>query len=629
MTRLTVLVVAALLAPAGAATAPGPALPAAVPTAARDTKPPTAPGSLRATPARTAVTLTWAASRDNVEVAYYVVALAGRVKKPTGTRAWFGRLRPDTVYTATVRAVDRAGNRSTAARVSFRTLRATRDTQPPTPPTDLRATPEATAVDLTWAPATDNIAVTSYAVSVAGQTLTVTDPRASVTGLAAATAYTAVVAAKDAAGNVSAAASVDFTTLPDPDARSIYVSPTGSDDAPGTAAAPLRTIQAAVDRAGPGTVIKLSAGTHTAASSIRLDVSGTAQEPITIQPAGDGPVTVTHPVSTAACDSLKPAYDRTFTIPLGTDHWVIEGLRIENGIWVAGRGANPAFAWLTDLVNSGDWQTRRRAPGHGSLDPAAARTELVPFLRAATGQSTLDPAEGITIRDNTITGRGIYGALTSYGQITGNTIRDIACGTGPGIWLMTFSNGWLIDGNTIFDIAASTGAHYMQEGIRIGSAANYNEIRNNHVHDLPGDGRAINTDVDSSWNYLHHNRADTVAIGYNDQMSSWGNRWEHNTVAGYRSYGMAFRLKDASLTEPSYATSANRSVVRCNIASNAVGAAPALGVGASMGATFAGNDLPRLFLSPNLKAYWTAAGNTWNGSSAVPPDAPLHDPTGC
>lgn len=74
---------------------------------------------------------------------------------------------------------------------------------------------------------------------------------------------------------------------------------------------------------------------------------------------------------------------------------------------------------------------------------------------------------------------------------------------------------------------------------------------------------------------------------------------------------------------------ANRSVVRCNIASNAVGAAPALGVGASMGATFAGNDLPRLFLSPNLKAYWTAAGNTWNGSSAVPPDAPPHDPAGC
>ena len=44
--------------------------------------------------------------------------------------------------------------------------------------------------------------------------------------------------------------------------------------------------------------------------------------------------------------------------------------------------------------------------------------------------------------------------------------------------------------------------------------------------------------------------------------------------------------------------------------------AKALGVGASIDGTWIGNTMPKIWLSKNLRVYWTAQGNTWNGSSA-------------
>ena len=117
--------------------------------------------------------------------------------------------------------------------------------------------------------------------------------------------------------------------------------------------------------------------------------------------------------------------------------------------------------------------TRRAVLGHGSRNqPATANT--IAYLRTVTGASDLDSADGIRIIGNTMTGRGIYGALASNGVIADNTISQIPCGIGPGIWLMTFSNNWTIAGNDISDIAISTAAHYMQGASRLGSAADYN-----------------------------------------------------------------------------------------------------------------------------------------------------------
>ncbi|MFB9328402.1 fibronectin type III domain-containing protein [Paenibacillus aurantiacus] len=93
----------------------------------------------------------------------------------------------------------------------------TSDTQAPAAPANLRVTATtSTSVALAWNASTDNVGVTGYDVyrgaslvgSTSGSTLTYTN-----TGLAAGTAYSFTVKAKDAAGNVSAAsASVSVTT---------------------------------------------------------------------------------------------------------------------------------------------------------------------------------------------------------------------------------------------------------------------------------------------------------------------------------------------------------------------------------------------------------------------------------
>jgi hypothetical protein len=62
----------------------------------------------------------------------------------------------------------------------------------------------------------------------------------------------------------------------------LVVATNGNDANPGTAAAPLRSIQRAVDLAGPGTTIALRAGTYALTTNVQVRKSGTAASPITL-----------------------------------------------------------------------------------------------------------------------------------------------------------------------------------------------------------------------------------------------------------------------------------------------------------------------------------------------------------
>jgi endonuclease I len=88
------------------------------------------------------------------------------------------------------------------------------DSQAPTAPTSLIASgTTATTTNLSWTSSTDNVGVTAYNV-YQGVTLTasVTGTAYSVAGLAASTAYSFTVKAKDAAGNISASSNTANTT---------------------------------------------------------------------------------------------------------------------------------------------------------------------------------------------------------------------------------------------------------------------------------------------------------------------------------------------------------------------------------------------------------------------------------
>ena len=202
-----------------------------------DAQPPTAPSNLSASATSSAqVSLSWTASTDNVGVAsYFIERCTGsgcstfiQIGTAPATSTTFndGGLTPSTSYSYRVRASDAAGNYSPYSNVSTTTTLP--DSTPPTAPATLTATAlSSTRVDLSWAAATDNVAVTGYLVerctgsgcssfsqiaAPAGTGTTYSDTTPS-----AGTAYSYRVRATDAAGNLGPYSPVASATTPTPD----------------------------------------------------------------------------------------------------------------------------------------------------------------------------------------------------------------------------------------------------------------------------------------------------------------------------------------------------------------------------------------------------------------------------
>src|SRR6266581_2813997 len=190
--------------------------PASVSATTDDTIAPAAPTGLVATAAGgSVVNLAWSASTDNVAVTGYIVRRNGvQVGTSASTTYADTGLSSATTYGYTVAAQDAAGNISSESTIASAT---TADTIAPTTPAGLVATAAgATAVNLTWSASTDNVAVTGYIVKRNGVLVaTPTATSYSDSGLADATTYSYTVAARDAAGNVSANSAVVSVTTAD------------------------------------------------------------------------------------------------------------------------------------------------------------------------------------------------------------------------------------------------------------------------------------------------------------------------------------------------------------------------------------------------------------------------------
>jgi uncharacterized repeat protein (TIGR01451 family) len=183
-----------------------------------DTQAPSAPGTVTATAASaTIVNLSWIAAADNVGVAdYWVERCPGvctttgfvRIATAAGTAFNDTGLTPNTTYSYALLAEDAAGNVGPSSNVSVVTTPAS-DTTPPSVPTGLTSSGiTASQIALSWAAATDNVAVAGYHVFRNGvQIGTASLPTYLDSGLAAATTYTYSVTAFDATGNESAPSS--------------------------------------------------------------------------------------------------------------------------------------------------------------------------------------------------------------------------------------------------------------------------------------------------------------------------------------------------------------------------------------------------------------------------------------
>lgn len=184
-----------------------------------DTTPPTAPTNLHAASiGTTEIALTWNAATNNIGVVSYEVYNGSQLAGTTNSTSYtIKALTPHTSYSFTVTALDAAGNRSTPSNsLVVRTNAAPVDTDPPTAPTGLQllsATPA--SLTIAWNASTDNIGIAGYEIllngSVAASTANTTY---TLTGLNAATSYTILVRAFDAAGKRSADSNVLTTDTP-------------------------------------------------------------------------------------------------------------------------------------------------------------------------------------------------------------------------------------------------------------------------------------------------------------------------------------------------------------------------------------------------------------------------------
>ena len=405
-------------------------------------------------------------------------------------------------------------------------------------------------------------------------------------------------------------------------ASTYHVATTGSDSSVGSVSAPFRSVQRAVDAAAAGDTILVHKGTYT--GTVTITKSGTSAAPITLQTAGDGPVTLTNSFPARSCAENGPAVDRTVKIKDGADFWTVKGLTINNGVWVSGDNANRFTSWFFDQApwfmmghTVGNWQERRAIPGQATPDQAASRS-AISYMNSRlglSGKNALDPSEGVQLIGNTVTGRGIHATLARDGKMIGNTVRDIDCGTGPGVWIVALSSNWQVTDNDVSNVK-DTNIHHMQEGIRVSDAASYNTISGNRVHDMPTDGRGFTTDVDASFNTFQGNTATNVYIGYSDEMSGRGNKYLGNTADRVRKYGFGLMSPDWNTLAPSADTSTQDVVMSCNRVTNSP--SPQFIAGSSMGGRFDRNSFTGALVAPNLQRYWASAGNLWEGRATSP-----------
>jgi chitodextrinase len=284
-----------------------------------DTIPPSAPTGLTTTViSDTQINLSWTASTDNVGVTGYKVERCQgascsnftQIATPTATTFNDTGLAPSTSHSYRVRATDAAGNLSSYSATS--TATSSKDTTPPTAPTNLMTTViSSSQINLSWTASTDNVGVTGYNVQrCQGAGCSNFAPIGALTtsttfndiGLAASSSYSYRVNATDAAGNLSPFSSAVTATTPAPGPVSVTISPKRAAVTTGQAQAFSATVTGssntsvtwAVDTVpnGNATVGMIdasgkytppsTAGTHTITATSVANVTKSASAPIAV-----------------------------------------------------------------------------------------------------------------------------------------------------------------------------------------------------------------------------------------------------------------------------------------------------------------------------------------------------------
>jgi chitodextrinase len=217
-----------------------------------DTQAPTAPSSLTAAATSPGeITLGWTGSTDNVGVTAYLIERCqgtsctsfSQVGSSPSPAFADSTVAASTSYRYRVRAVDAESNLSTYSNIATATTPAVPDAEPPSAPGTLTATASsASQVALSWGAASDNVAVTGYAIercqgtgcSNFSQVGTWAAVSFTDTGVQPATPYSYRVRASDGAGNTGAYSNTATVTTPAVDSTGL-IAAFSFDEGAGTA----------------------------------------------------------------------------------------------------------------------------------------------------------------------------------------------------------------------------------------------------------------------------------------------------------------------------------------------------------------------------------------------------------
>ena len=364
-----------------------------------DTTAPSAPSGLTATPGNAQVTLRWTASTDNVAVTgYRVYRGTTLVGSPTTTSFTETGLTNGTSYAYTVKAIDAAGNLSTASASASATPSAV-DTTAPSAPTGLTATAGNAQVTLSWAASTDNVAVTGYRV-YRGTTLVGSPTTTSFTetGLTNGTGVTYTVKAIDAAGNLSSASASASAT---PTAPSTLPAPTNLAAKAGSASVALTWTASAgasgymVYRDGAWvTTISTTAYTDTTVSNGTTYTYTVKAYDATRVSAASSPATASPVAAPAPTDTTPPSPPGIPSVAAGdgqvtlswaasTDNVAVTGYRVYRGTTLVGSPTGTTFT-DTGLANGAVYSyTVKAVDAAGNLSLASNAVNATPVASSS------------------------------------------------------------------------------------------------------------------------------------------------------------------------------------------------------------------------------------------------------
>jgi len=247
---------------------------------------PSLPGNLTATAASgTQINLAWTASTEaGGAISNYLIERCQGVGctnfgqiGTSATITFSDTSVSNSSYSYRVRAMDAVGNVGPYSNVASATI----DTQPPTAPTNLAATPvSGSEIDLSWTASTDNVGVTGYLIercqgsgcTTFAQTATSTGTTYNDTGLAVGTSYSYRVRATDAAGNLSSYSNVASATTSSTTSAIAYVQ--GNYSTPQSPQTTVNVTFAAAQAAGDLNVVVVGWTDTTASVTSVTDKSG-------------------------------------------------------------------------------------------------------------------------------------------------------------------------------------------------------------------------------------------------------------------------------------------------------------------------------------------------------------------